>query len=266
MLLTALVLVINCDFPDFSAKFDNPVRTEKITLEPDSASPGAKSELTCYSYNRFGIKQVDRGEVGAQSLSLVPLSEGETLKCSEHTQNGEYSIPYNQWTGYFWGVAGDYAIFRAADGTNGGLGFAVFNALTHAKLFEDVTLDNFVKIESAQDRLILHYRRVYQASCSVITDEKACTKTITEETDLEPLFQEGCRMGYKSALLDMAQGRCLDKKEHRKACIRSETLNIVAQQLDASPTVLVYGLQAEIGNKSAVITPQGGVSRCRPAD
>ena len=52
--------------------FDPPLETKTILLPPSATA--AKTKLTCRYYQRFMVKEIDEGEVGAAQLSIVPVA------------------------------------------------------------------------------------------------------------------------------------------------------------------------------------------------
>ncbi|HZU91787.1 MAG TPA: hypothetical protein VE993_21220 [Stellaceae bacterium] len=115
-----------------SGAFDAPLRTERRKI-PDSES--GKARLSCFSFDRVRMKQLDLGEVGAAELAILPLeTDADAVPCRRETAAGEIVIPADRWSGYFKGVRSGYVFFDAEDGANGGFGFAVFDGSTGRKL------------------------------------------------------------------------------------------------------------------------------------
>lgn len=264
LLGAALPLMLGAASAPAAGVFDEPVKTEKVALTPDPVNPQAKAELSCFSYKGFFIKQIDRGEVGAESISVVI---SKAFACSETRQEGEYVIPAQQWSGYFLGVKGDYLFLSAPDGTNGGQGFAVFSILRRAKLFEDVAQGPITEATAKDDTLTLSYSRVYTSNCSVITGGAECGAAIEKSTGLAAASFSGCAEGYSKGKDAMARGRCEAKQDTSERCIADEKKIIEDQKWDESPTVLVYNAQAFISPAAPVVTARIEVAlQCRPAN
>ena len=126
--------------PSANALFDPPLATQKRALPAAKGAP--KATLTCNYYPRFMVKQIDEGEVGAAQLSIVAGDAAHKPACQRANLPGEKVIDPRDWSGYFKGVKGDYALFDSEDGVNGALGFAIF-AADGKKLFEDSAIGDF---------------------------------------------------------------------------------------------------------------------------
>src|SRR5579883_2345248 len=153
--------------PAKSSLFDAPLQTLTRTLP--AAKGHNKTVITCRYYAHFMVKQVDEGEVGAAQLSIVPLGGSAKPACQRPNVASEKVVSPRDWSGYFKGVKGDYVLFDADDGVNGGLGFAVIAAATAKKRFEDSAVGALKGVALAGDVLTLRYARSYSAECSVPT-------------------------------------------------------------------------------------------------
>ncbi|MDR3556823.1 MAG: hypothetical protein P4L55_18880, partial [Syntrophobacteraceae bacterium] len=157
--------------------YDQPLRVRHVNLKPDPLNPQVKRNITCFEYDRFVVKQIDFGEVGAESLSIIPVGKEGTPPCRQARERRESVISSDTWSGYFQGAKSDCCIFTAADGINGGLGFMVFSASGKKKLFEDVAEKGIESINTDQGSLKLRYQRVFASKCSVVTQGAACKGT-----------------------------------------------------------------------------------------
>lgn len=249
-----------------AATYDIPVKTEKVKLAADPLNPQAKAELSCFSYDGFGVKQVDRGDVGAERLSITPLAPGKTLSCREALQPGERVIPQESWSGYFEGAKGSYVFFTAPDGTNGGMGFAVFRADNATKLFEDNAQQSLQSLEPSAGGLTLKYQRVFAGKCSAITDGSECRDAIAKESGVAGRKFSLCEDGYEAAQQNMAKLRCAAQSESGEECIREERKAIADQKWKEAPTVIAFDARAVIGSGAPQVTPLGDVIACRPSD
>ncbi len=118
--------------------FDKPLDKQVVKLPADSDNPQAKPKRSCFTYPGFMVKEVDLGEVGADELSITPISKGgQKPFCGAKTAN-EIVIKGDDWSGYFEGVKGDFVFFTAEEGVNGGMLFAVFSGGNGKKLFEEL--------------------------------------------------------------------------------------------------------------------------------
>ncbi len=246
--------------------YDQPLGARHVNLKPDPHNPQVKREVSCFTYPHFVVKQVDFGEVGAERLSIIPAAPGAAPPCRQAKERNEYVIPADAWSGYFEGVKSDHAFFRAADGTNGGLGFMVFRVSDRKKLFEDTAQKGIQSLEIKDGILSLRYQRVFASTCSAVTSGSACRDTIAAQTGVAGGSLESCAGGYRAAKEEMAKERCDDQPAKGDACIEKELKHLDAQKWDDAPTVIVYEVEVSLGGASPVIKPLGDALACRPSD
>jgi hypothetical protein len=248
------------------APFDAPAAIQHATIKADPANPEAKHEVRCFVYPQFMVKQVDLGEVGADSLSIIPAAANKTPPCKQEKASDEYVIPGEMWSGYFKGVKGDYVFFDAADGINGGVGFMVFSASGKNKLFDDVAVKGLKSIEIKDGALTLRYRRGVAAPCSAVAEGAACSERIVKEMGVDAPALAFCAAGYKAAKLEMAKGRCEAESAKDAACIDRQLKLLDEQKWDSSPSVLAYDAEVVLGGGAPAIKATGAAATCRPAD
>ncbi len=228
---------------DADGLFDKPADVVKVPLAADPLNPQAKPMLSCFYFRSFAVKQIDRGEVGAEQLSILPIAAGqEKPACREANSGGEIVIGAKDWSGYFKGVKGGYVFLDASDGWNGGLGFAIFS-VSGAKLFEDVA-KGIHSIKLAGSDLVLKYRRVYGAKCSLFAASAACWAEIEKDTGLAQASPPDCSAAYK-------------REQKRTPAF--------AQQLAANPTVIYYEVETAVTGGSGRASPAAGKISCQPA-
>ena len=182
---------------DAAGLFDKPAKVAKVPLPADPLNPSFKPAVSCSYFKDFAVKEINRGEVGAE-LSIVPLAGGgEAYKCREAAAPGE--IATKDWSGYFSGVRGAYIFFRADDGTNGGLGFAIFSP-DGKKLFDDTAkgTQGPRAIDATASGLAMRYTRVYQAGCSLFADPAGCWAKVRQATGLTQSTAPDCAASYKA--------------------------------------------------------------------
>jgi hypothetical protein len=244
LLALTLLLSGNALAKDADGLFDKPASVAKIPLAPDPLNPQAKPTLSCFFFKAFAVKQIDLGEVGAQQLSVVPLPPGGApYKCREANAEGEKVADAKDWSGYFKGVKGGYVFFDAADGINSGLGFAVFDASSGKKLFDDVSMDIHA-IKLTPSGIAIGYRRAYAAGCSLFADAAGCWAKIKQDTGLTGTAPD-CNAAYK---------RDLQKWKDR------------AKEIASSPTVIYYEAQTVLESGAAKTSPAAGKVTCAPAN
>ena len=254
--------------PAHAEVYDKPLSVKKLRLRGDPQNPTLKHELTRHAYAGYTVKQIDYGEIGAERLSILPAAGAKARPCREAMEAGETELPAEMWSGYFAGVKSGYAFFTADDGVNGGMGFIVLRLSDQKKLFEDAYLGNLKSIEERDGLPLLRYQRVYSAKCSVITDGAGCAASIAHETGVTKESLAICAKGYRKAQDDLARDRCKAEGQSGVACIAKEAGIIKEQKWDASPTVVVYEVEADLHGTATgpTIKAQGNALSCYPAD
>lgn len=225
--------------------FDEPIRKQivdyGITNPSESSSPHIK--LSCFYYARFMVKQYDMGELGSEWLAISPISEGTLPKCSRI--HGAQEKVIENWTGYFKGVKGNYAFFNAEDCFNGGCPFAVIDATTGKKIFEDSSRlmpdgrhDKFQLFRTSSGIVTIRYTRVYAGECSIPKEKSICWE----------------RFRTKNALLQSASPICSGYDDASK---NTYTLN--------NPSVIGYPVEVRLSeNPSIKVLPDS--VKCWGAD
>ncbi|HKF70347.1 MAG TPA: hypothetical protein VKB68_01255 [Stellaceae bacterium] len=244
--------------------FDPPLKTQKLTLPANEV--GHKPKLTCRYFAHFMVKEIDEGEVGAAQLSIVPIGGGAKPACQRKNVAGEKVVDPRDWSGYFKGVKGDYVLFDADDGVNGGLGFAIVAAATGKKLFEDSALGNLKSVALNGSALIIRYARSYSGDCSVPHDGATCWTKIATAAAMGAAPQPDCAAGYLKAKNDMAKGRCQADKKPGPACIAAALRELDKQRWNEAPSVIVYDAETVLKTEGATVRPVGPVRACHPSD
>jgi hypothetical protein len=235
---------------DAPAVLQKPLATTRLPLPHDPDNPQGKALLTCFYFPGLMVKQVDLGEVGAEQVSFVAVPPGGAkVPCRRENAAGEMVINPADWAGYFKGVKGGYVFLDAADGWNGGLGFAIFSAADGRKLFDDTTTTLRV-IEPTATGLHLRYRRVYAAPCSLFADAAGCWQTILQETGMQEAgiaapAPPDCRESYR-------------REQQRVPKFAEETAH--------DPTVIYYEVDLLLASDARKMTPLPGKITCKPAD
>jgi hypothetical protein len=129
-------------------------------------------KLSCFYYPTFMVKQLnDPGLKGAE-IAIAPV-HGHVPACRRSHGAGERLVGKWGWSGYFRGVKGQLLFLDAADGTNEGMPFAIFDWKSGKKLFQDSVLfwnsgpvDPEVEFAYAPDgNMSMSYLRVVEADC-----------------------------------------------------------------------------------------------------
>jgi hypothetical protein len=195
--------------------FDQPLKKTVVDFGPSPfyrASQNVRNQLTCCYYPTFTVKEYDRGEKGAEWLSIVPSAQAAcALKHEQHEK--VYTV---EWNGYFWGVKDTIVFFDASDGEDGGMPFAAFDSGTGRKLFEDSSLlgyyqktlhlKNAFRITSDADRNPrLTYLRVARAGCNLKAEQWECWNKVRAQfgitqTDI-PVCSKYEQANWESAIV-----------------------------------------------------------------
>jgi hypothetical protein len=246
LILLCSVFSANAVAKDTDGLFDKPVKTTKIPLPADPQNPQTKATLSCFYFNNFAIKQIDRGEIGAE-LSIVPLGAGAgEYKCREAAVPGEIAVDAKEWSGYFKGVKGSYVFFDADDGQNGGLGFAIYSAPGGKKLF-DGTAKSWHGVELTPSGLTLRYTRAYDAGCSLYADPAGCWAKVRQATGITQTAVPDCAALYKA-----------EEKRMKGTPNQAKVASV--------PSVVDYEAQTVLQGGQAQVSAAPGKVACRITD
>jgi hypothetical protein len=204
------------------------------------------------------------GEVGAERLGILAVTPESTGKCTRRKSVEEKVIPIKEWSGYFMGVKNGYVFFSADDGLNNGMPFAVYDARTAKKLFEDNVRAEITFTPTTDQTISMQYTRVVSDDCQILKDT-SCWQRMAEKYGLGKTAAPDCRKGYDASAESMAKGRCSDKPARAMAgCVEKERPLAVKQANDA-PSVISYPVQVTL-NPAATVNPVEGEIKCWPAD
>jgi hypothetical protein len=242
--------------------FDQPVRKQTVDLGPSPDVPGTHAHVNCYYFPEFMVKEVDMGEVGAERLGILPVTPQNPAKCVKPADTAEKTIGSDDWSGYFMGVKMNYVFFGGADRINNALPFAVFDARSGKKLFEDSAKAEIVLTPLVDGTLSMSYLRVVGEDCFILK-EASCWDRMREKYGLGKAPAPDCTKGYDSSADLMAKDRCADQKD-KIACIAKET-PLARRQMYESPSVISYQVKVTLG-AAAVVKPDEGEIGCWPAD
>lgn len=248
-----------------AAGFDKPDKLVHLPL--GGGSKDAKLGTFCAYFSHFMVKEVQAGEEGAELLAIQPIATpGKLPPCQRKLQPGETAIPADQWDGSFKGLKGDYVVFDASDGVNGGLGFAVFSASTGKKLFEDVAVGSMTAAALDTGALKLAYTRAFAGKCSVIAEGAGCWTSIAEAAGLKDAAAPDCAAGYKAGKLDLAKGRCQAQRHAGPKCLETELKGVEDQHFDQAPSVVEYQVETVIDATHQAVQAKPGPLVCHASD
>lgn len=252
-----------------AASFDKPQFTKTVDLgrspsnPPGRPGPGVRAKVSCYFFPSFMVKQVDMGEKGAERLAIVP-GKIKDHTCSRLRDQGEKEINSDEWTGYFMGVKGDLVFFAADDGWNGGMGFAVYDAKTIKKIYEDVALGDLTFSDAGGREASIAYTRVVDGGCDLPKEQAACWNEIQKKFSLEAAAVPDCKAGYEKSAQAMAEGRCSGRTGDDPQC-RAKELAAARDQAYATSSAVAYPVTVVLG-EDPVIKPVAGKVKCWPVD
>ena len=232
--LSALLIFVSTSYAeDEEDFFDKPIKTDVVKLPKNPELPDNEPSITCDRYAGYMVKQIDMGELGAAKLAILPADAA-----CEETTAGEKVIK-DDMVGYFMGAKGNFVVFSASDGFNGGLPVVVMDAATQKHLFdfstflgEDGEAPLFSKLEVKDKTFKASFTNVYSADCSLYDSDKACVDKVKAATSLATL--PDCKKVYD----DMISG----SPEY-------------ADDIKKSGSVLVYDVDLVYENDKVTITP-----------
>jgi hypothetical protein len=248
------------------AGFDKPLSTKTIDLGPSGIAPQARTTITCYWFARFMVKEVDLGEKGAARLAIVRGTKKNVPDCTRLHDRTEVAVNPDDWSGYFKGVKGNLVFFDADDGWNGGMGFAVYDAKTGKKIFDDVALGD-LDISDAQatdSGITVRYARVVDGGCIVPKEADACWDKITLRFALRSSTAPDCKAAYEKSAQALAKGRCQAQNTDNKDCLAKE-IALARQQTGDANSILAYPVEIVLG-ANPTIKPVTGDLQCWPSD
>ncbi|MGO9642539.1 MAG: hypothetical protein ACLP1Y_14685 [Candidatus Acidiferrales bacterium] len=193
--------------------FDAPVKEKVVDFGLSEGAPpgGFRVKLYCYFYPTVVIKDYDdEEEKGSRWLAIVTIGKGPAPACTRHHASGERVIYPSEWPGYSMGVKGNLVFFTAADGTDGGIPFVVYDSRTGKRIFEDSAYNssdwnekveyspfNHLQVSSAQDgQISLTYLRPVEAGCDLNTEKAPCWEQIRKKLELKSEQMPVCS-GYE---------------------------------------------------------------------
>ena len=253
----------------FAGSFDKPLSKKVVDLGPSESDPkshGKKThgKVTCYYYPDFMVKEVDLGEKGAERLAIVPADKTAAAACTRARSKTENVINPDEWSGYFKGVKGKLVFFDADDGWNGGVGFAVYDAETMKKIYEDVALGEFKFSDASGPDVSIAYTRVVDGGCNLPKEQGACWSIIQKKFSLTAGAAPDCKAGYEKSAQAMAKARCSGNPKNDPQCMTKE-LSLARQQANDASSVISYPVSVVLG-PNPIVNPVIGNVRCWPSD
>ncbi len=246
-----------------ASSFDKPLRTQTVDLGPSRYSMHTHGKVTCYLFPHFMVKEVDLGQKGADKLAIVPIANGVAASCTAARAKSEMIVRPHDWSGYFKGVKNNLVFFRADDGLNGGMGFAIYDAKTGKKIFEDVALGQIEFVEHPGKLVAMNYTRVIDAECILPKEQAACWERIAKKIALSAGMLD-CKKGYDESARNLAKGRCQAQSTDTPECLEKE-LKLATEQTAQAPSVIAYPVEVTLGPHPNIKAVPGSV-RCWPSE
>lgn len=194
-----------------SDTFDIPFDKQVVDYGPSPYQPGGnvRIRLSCYFYTNFMIKEFDLGQEGAEWWSISPVASGTKAPCKPSHAPNDKIIGPTEWTGYFKGVSRNLVFLDAADSANGGMEFAIYDARTGRKIFDDSYYDKRMWKKEAgnspfdrlrvrhgsSDQTVLVYLRVAETDCDLHLDKASCWQHVRKQFGVKSAVAPGCS-GY----------------------------------------------------------------------
>jgi len=203
--------------------FDVPLKKKTVDFGPSFSRPSdtspewqwsayrrARNTLICYWFPTVMVKEYDMNQKGADWISFIRIHANASPECTlSHVPGQKVFAQGDEWIGYFSGVKDDFVFLHAADGTDGGIQFAVYDSRTGMKVFEDAEClrcwyskhpsyvpFNQIRISKGRGGLVtLKYLRVEQADCDLRTDKASCWDHVRMQMDVKRAKAPVCR-GY----------------------------------------------------------------------
>jgi hypothetical protein len=259
-LLVGLLLLASLSWGE---TFDKPVRKQRVELGKAANPLSDRTRVTCYFFSNFMVKEVDLGEKGADRLGIVPVPPQSTGKCTRARSKDEVVISAKDWSGYFMGVKNGYVFFSGDDGWNGATPFAIFDAKTGKKLFEDSAKADITFLTSPHQSITMRYLRVVSDDCAILKDA-ACWQRMAGKYGLDNAAAPDCRKGYETIAESMAKERCAAQRAPVAACLKKER-PLAIKQANDSPSVISYPVEVQLGATPSA-KPTGAAVGCWPTE
>lgn len=233
---------VNCHFDEQQqpTHFDEPLTVDTAPLPKDKANPDAQPQVNCYRFAGFMIKEVDLGEVGAESLAVAKPDAA----CERAAGKDDKPVK-DDLAGYFFGAKGNLVFFQASDGYNGGLPFVVFDTRTMKRLFDDSLVGNdFESLDVNGLTVKATFARVFSADCSLYKDpDGSCAAKVKQQTGLG---------GADAPLPDCRAAYDAEKKRTPK----------YAKEIEDLPSVITYEAELDFDGTQKTVKPLKGETAC----
>ena len=263
LLLRLLFTVLALLTVSAAESFDKPTSKSVVPLGRSTSGSGRRAKVTCYFYPQFMVKEVDRGEKGADRLSIVPITS-TVHHCTAFQTKAEMVINADEWSGYFKGVKKDLVFFDGDDLVNGGMGFAVYDAKTGKRIFEDSTLGHLEFSATNGPQISLKYTRVVDGQCIVPKDQAGCWEQIRKTIGLDNASPPDCKQAYEQSAQKLAKGRCQAQNSDTPQCVAKE-IQLARDQTKDATSIIAYPVEVTLGSQPST-KPITGELKCWPSD
>lgn len=185
-LLTVMLMAVTAAAP--AESFDAPLHQRVVNLGHSRYHNG-QIKLTCAYFGSFMVKELDLGDEGANWFAIVHTRPGQIPVCTRVHGANEKVIEGHDWCGYFQGAKDDFVFLNACDAYNGGLDFAVYDARTGTRIFQDTAVDSSAGglqfSRAPGGKISLHYSRIVVFGCTLPRDQAGCWSEIRNKLGLE---------------------------------------------------------------------------------
>jgi hypothetical protein len=225
--------------PDFSATaFDKPLARKTVDIGPAETVPPSEKQVRCAYFPTFMVKEIDEQEVGAAQLSLLPA----TAPCQHANLPAERVVDIDTWSGYFAGAHGEFVVFSAGDGIEGGMGFAIVRPPDANILYSAVAKTRLHFAAAAGGTTLVRFEAIHPGDCSVIANGAACAAAIGKAAGTAPPDIALCKRGYAA------------------------TKGASRQSLASDPSVISYNVTVTLDATRATARIEGAPTACWPSE
>lgn len=272
-LLAAAMIAAALAGPAYSAAgpasdpaFEKPAVVRHVRLGPADTRPISYKEIRCSYFSGIMVKEWDEREIGDKEISYVTAPGAAKPACRKAALPGERRLPVGDLTVYFLGYAAGAIFLADADGSNGTIGFYVFEPKTGRQRFTDsIKLESrFSTISADAEKLRLGYLRALTGPCSVVSEGTDCWAKIAQQVGLSGAAPD-CAAGYAEAGRKFAEEACRVRGGDKRTCLAEQSAR--RGEWNKAPSVIAFDVTTEIApDGSAVIRPTGGPAQCWPSD
>jgi hypothetical protein len=230
---------------------DRPLAEQTVAVPAQPGQPDQRLTIHCVTYPGFMVREIDADDyIGSIGISVIPVTASAPATCRVAKSPEARELRADGPLGFV-GAAGRFLLLIWADGGNGGTAFAVFDAASARKLYEDAVrdgLNGFSRFSSGpgDDTLDLRYERFSNVPCSLAAGDTTCWSRFARQAKLPA---EIARRGPPTAACAAA---------YAKRNLRGKDLT--------DPSVVSYPVVMILGVASRAKVVSRGELSCWPSD